>query len=424
MDQEKIRNEIALFKFSLIAPIINGTMTGSIKDYLEGVCAKPYQIPGRGLKELSPNTVRRWLLDYRRHGLDGLKRKPRQDKGFFRHLSHEIAQTIREIKSLNPNKTATAIYHELLANGLLNSKPVSLSTIQRYLKQFDFKSKPDVERKRFVFECANDCWQTDVLVGPYLLVNGKKKCTFLIAFLDDASRLITGGQFFFEENTSNLLVVLKKAILKRGILKRLFTDNGKIFSSLQLRMICASLGIILSHARPYSPASKGKIERVFRTIRTQFLEALDLAEIKSLDDLNNKFTNYVESTYNLRLHSSLDNLSPLSRYLQDKSYLRFVSAKDNLDEIFLHEAIRKVNNDATIALNKQIFEVPQNLIGQSVTVRFDPEDLSKVYLKAGEPPLMFTVYPVRTVDNSRVIRKQNQKREIDFAGLFGGGATK
>ncbi|MGE5605652.1 MAG: DDE-type integrase/transposase/recombinase [Bacteroidota bacterium] len=424
MDQEKIRNEIALFKFSLIAPIINGTMTGSIKDYLEGVCAKPYQIPYRGLKELSPNTVRRWLLDYRRHGLDGLKRKPRQDKGFFRQLSHEIAQTIREIKSLNPNKTATAIYHELLANGLLNSKPVSLSTIQRYLKQFDFKSKPDVERKRFVFECANDCWQTDVLVGPYLLVNGKKKCTFLIAFLDDASRLITGGQFFFEENTSNLLVVLKKAILKRGISKRLFTDNGKIFSSLQLRMICASLGIILSHARPYSPASKGKIERVFRTIRTQFLETLELAEIQSLDDLNNKFTNYVESSYNLRPHSSLNNLSPLSRYLQDKNYLRFVSAKNNLDEIFLHEAIRKVNNDATIALNKQIFEVPQNFIGQSVTVRFDPEDLSKVYLKAGEPPLMFTVYPVQTVDNSKVIRKQNQKREIDFAGLFGGGTTK
>jgi len=418
---EKTRNEMALFKFSLIAPLINGTVSGSIKDYLEGVCAKTYQIPGRGLKEFSPNTVRRWLLDYRRYGLDGLKRKPRQDKGFFRHLSHETAQSIREIKSLNPDKTATAVYHDLLAAGLLTSNPVSLSTVQRYLKRFDFKTKPEIERKRFAFECANDCWQTDVLVGPYLLINGKKKATFLIAFLDDASRLITGAQFFFEENVSKLLIVLKKALLRRGIPKRIFTDNGKIFCSLHLRMICASLGIILSHARPYSAASKGKIERVFRTIRTQFLEVLDLKEILSLDDLNEKFAAYVDSTYNLRPHSSLDNLAPLSRYLQDKDYLRFVCAKDNLEEIFLSEAVRKVNNDATIALNNCIFEVPQNFIGQSVTVRFNPEDLSKVYLKAGDPPLNFTVYPVRAIDNSKIIRKQNQpKREIDFIGLFGG----
>ena len=417
---EKTQNEIALFKFSLIAPIINGTVTGSTKDYLESICAKAYQVPGRGLKELSPNTVRHWLLEYRRYGLEGLKRKPRQDKGFFRQLSPEIVQTVKEIKSLNPDKTATAIYHDLLAAGLLNSNPVSLSTIQRYLKRLDFKAKPEVERKRFVFECANDCWQTDVLAGPCLLIDGKKKATCLIAFLDDASRLISGGQFFFEEKASNLLIVFKKAVLKRGIPKRIFTDNGKIFSSLHLRMICASLGVILSHARPYSPASKGKIERVFRTIRSQFLEALELESIQSLDDLNSRFNSYVESVYNLRIHSSLNNLAPLTRYLQDKDFLRFVSAKDKLDQVFLHEAVRKVNNDATIALNKQVYEVPQNFIGQSVTVRFDPENLAKVYLKAGEPPLEFTVYPVRAVDNSKVIRKQNQKRQIDFAGLFGG----
>jgi hypothetical protein len=73
----------------------------------------------------------------------------------------------------------------------------------------------------------------------------------------DASRLLVHGQFFFEENSASLQSVLKQAILKRGIPKRIFADNGKIFDSLQLRLICASLGIVLSHARPYSPASKG-----------------------------------------------------------------------------------------------------------------------------------------------------------------------
>src|SRR5690554_4659903 len=127
---EKTRNELALFKFSLIAPIVNGTLSGSIKDYLEHVCAKTYEIPGKGPKELSPNTVQRWLFDYRRFGLEGLKRKPRNDKGAYRALSPEVAQAARELKQLYPCKTATAVYAELKAAGLLGVPPVSLSTIQ------------------------------------------------------------------------------------------------------------------------------------------------------------------------------------------------------------------------------------------------------------------------------------------------------
>ncbi|MCL6560911.1 MAG: DDE-type integrase/transposase/recombinase, partial [Firmicutes bacterium] len=335
---EKIRNELALFRFSLIAPLVNGTVTGSAKDYLESICAKPYQLPGGGFRELSPNTVRRWLSDYRRYGLEGLKRKARNDKGLSRTLTAEMAQSIRELKELHPDKTATAIYHTLLAQGVFGEPPVSLSTVQRYIKKLGIRQEEAVERKRFTFEFANDCWQTDTLTGPYLVVNGKKKRTYLIAFLDDASRLLVHGEFFFEENSQNLQIAFKKAILKRGLPKKVFCDNGKVFDSLHLRMICASLGIILSHARPYSPASKGKIERMFRTLRMQFIETLD-AEVCSLEDLNARFLAYVEGTYNLRPHASLEGLSPLERYLKDKDRLRFVTSSESLERVFLHEVI-------------------------------------------------------------------------------------
>lgn len=416
---EKIRNELALFRFSLIAPLVNGTVTGSAKDYLERLCAKPYQLPGGDFRELSPNTVRRWLSDYRRYGLEGLKRKARNDKGLSRTLTAEMAQSIRELKELHPDKTATAIYHTLLAQGVFGEPPVSLSTVQRYIKKLGIRQEEAVERKRFTFEFANDCWQTDTLTGPYLVVNGKKKRTYLIAFLDDASRLLVHGEFFFEENSQNLQIAFKKAILKRGLPKKVFCDNGKVFDSLHLRMICASLGIILSHARPYSPASKGKIERMFRTLRMQFIETLD-AEVCSLEDLNARFLAYVEGTYNLRPHASLEGLSPLERYLKDKDRLRFVTSSESLERVFLHEVIRKVKKDATIALSNRVYEVPQMLIGQSVKVRFDPEDPSKAFVQAGEPPSLVPVYPVRAVDNSKIIRRQNQRRQIDYAALYGG----
>jgi hypothetical protein len=111
----------------------------------------------------------------------------------------------------------------------------------------------------------------------------------------------------------------------------------------------------------------------------------------------------------------------MERYLKDKNCFRFTSSKELLDQIFLYEITRRVNNDATIVLFKKVYEVPQNLIKQLVTVRFDPDDLSKVFLKTGEPPVLVPVYPVQAIDNSKIIRKQNQKREIDFASLYGGG---
>lgn len=418
---EKTRNELALFRFSLIAPLLNGMVSGSAKDYLEGVCAKPYQIPGVGFRELSPNTVRRWLSDYRRFGLEGLKRKSRSDKGMTRIINAQVAQTIKEMRQLYPDKTVTAIYYELLNQGALGEPPVSLSTLQRYLKKLTFSVEPALERKRFTFEFANECWQTDTLVGPYFLQEGKKKRTYLMAFLDDASRLLVHGEFFLEENTQNLQTALKKAILKRGLPKQIFADNGKVFDSLQLRMVCASLGIILSHARPYSPASKGKIERVFRTIRMQFMESLLMSDIHSLEELNARFLAYAESTYNLRPHSSLQGLSPMERYLKDKEHFRFVSSVEILEKVFLREAMRKVNKDATFSLLKQVYEVPQVLIGQSIVVRYDPEDLSKSYVKVQDSDELLTVYPVRPVDNSKIVRRQNERRQIDYAALYGGG---
>jgi hypothetical protein len=138
---------------------------------------------------LSPKTLRQWLYAYRHYGLDGLKRKPRNDKGASRALTSDVARAIQELRQLYPKKTVTALYTELLAGGFLGLPPVSLSTVGRYLKKFDPPSEPEIERKRFVFACANDCWQTDALAGPYLNVDGRKKATYLIAFLDDAPQL-------------------------------------------------------------------------------------------------------------------------------------------------------------------------------------------------------------------------------------------
>lgn len=45
--------------------------------------------------------------------------------------------------------------------------------------------------------------------------------------IDDHSRMIVGYGFFLEDNAVNVQTVLKRAIAKYGVPKRLYADNGK-----------------------------------------------------------------------------------------------------------------------------------------------------------------------------------------------------
>ncbi len=83
--------------------------------------------------------------------------------------------------------------------------------------------------------------------------------------------------------------VLKVSILRRGIPQSLFVDNGKVYVSTQLAAACATLGIRQIHSTPYTPNTRGKIERFLGTVRSQFLTEVEAAGIATLEDLNASF---------------------------------------------------------------------------------------------------------------------------------------
>ena len=119
---------------------------------------------------------------------------------------------------------------------------------------------------------------SDVMHGPKVSDGRRRRKTFLIAFIDDATRVLPDfAAFDFSESTTAFLPVLKSALTRRGLPLRLYVDNGANYRSHQLALVCAKLGIALIHARPWQPAGKGKIERFtrFRTLRAAWLERLD-----------------------------------------------------------------------------------------------------------------------------------------------------
>jgi transposase InsO family protein len=116
----------------------------------------------------------------------------------------------------------------------------------------------------------------------------------LIAFIDDATRVIPYCAFTLSENTRTFLPVFKQALLRRGLPKRLYVDNGANYRSQHLALVCAKLGIALIHARPYRPSGKGKIERWFKTVRAQLLTRLSEDDTRDLPSLNRRLWAWVE----------------------------------------------------------------------------------------------------------------------------------
>jgi hypothetical protein len=209
--------------------------------------------------------------------------------------------------------------------------------------------------------------------GPAVTAEGRqRRKSYLIAFLDDATRVVPIASLALAENTTAFLPVLKQAVMRRGVPKRLFVDNGSAYRSHHLALACAKLGITLIHARAYQPESKGKQERWFRTVRMQLLPQLSEADTSSLEALNRRLWAWVEAEYHQAPHRGLDGQTPLDRWAQRADEVKYLDGKVDLDELFLFEAKRKVAKDRTVSLNGLVYEVDASLVGQVVCLRFEP----------------------------------------------------
>jgi hypothetical protein len=231
----------------------------------------------------------------------------------------------------------------------------------------------DQDRRRFAFARAGQLWMSDVMHGPSVTVGDRtRRKTYLIAFIDDATRVVPYAAFTLSENTQTFLPILKQAILRRGYCERLYVDNGANYRSHHLALVCAKLGIALIHARPYRPQGKGKIERFFRSLRAQLLTRLAAEDTQSLEALNRRLHVWLQSEYHHSPHRGLEGQTPLERWAQTAQEVRFPETGLDLDELFLFETTRKVQKDRTVSLNGTLYEVDAALVGERITLRYDP----------------------------------------------------
>ncbi len=226
---------VALFRYGVIADVLHlDPRKRQLMTRLREKAELEYVIPGSLRRQVAAETMRGWLKDYRRGGFDALKPRLRSDRGLSRVLDKPVADLLCAIKEESPQLTVPMVITAARAKGVSADVFLAPSTVHRLLAQQGLmeRVKPTAEskdRRRFSFEHANQLWMSDVMHGPAVPVDGRRRQkTYLIAFIDDATRVVPFATFAFAENVATFLPALEQAIRRRGIPERLYVDYADL----------------------------------------------------------------------------------------------------------------------------------------------------------------------------------------------------
>lgn len=419
MNQKELNNSIAIasMKLAAIQPAFNGTYPDMTKAaYYARISKQPFKFPDGHEVMYSPGTYACWESDFRKGGFDSLIPRERSDKGHSRKLDADVIAKIYDLREKYPRLTATGIRDKMIMDGFIRASDISVSTFQRFIKRNNLKgaSAPgQKDRKAFEEEFATGMYQADTLYGPFITENGVSRRTYCIMILDDKTRMIVGGKFFYEDNSINFLQVFKEAVLSYGIPGKLYVDNGASYRNSQLPLICGQLGSVLIHTPVRDGASKGKVERNFRTLRTRFLDALDPASLSCIGELNRLLVEYIRS-HNTSLHSAT-GMIPHTRYMEDILRVRMPKSREWLDDCFLYRVKRKVRNDSTVILENRLYDVPMEYIRCSVEIRYTPGNTESAFIFDEDRRI-----PIRLTDR---VENSKTRRTNTYSLNYGGNFT-
>lgn len=328
---------------------------------------------------VAKRTLEDWYYNFKKSGFEGLKPKARCDRGKPRRLSSEQQQWILERVRSFPGVPVKLLYRQWK-----QADPTlpALSAVYRWLEQNDLDAhgrryllRQNIPGPTKAFEApgANDLWIVDFSPGPFLKVQPKTVATHLCVIVDDHSRLIPFAAYGLAADTQALLGCLKEALRRRGLPRKLYTDNGGPFVNQHLQIVCANLGIRLVHSKPGKPWSRGKVERLFRTLQEDFEAGLRLPGqgAASLEELNGKLARWIQEVYHPRVHDSIGE-SPQERFARALPLLRPLDPQWDLDRLFYTRIERVVRKDGTVRIDNDLYELNLALRGLKVQLELDP----------------------------------------------------
>jgi transposase len=197
------------------------------------------------------------------------------------------------------------------------------------------------------------------------------KCV-LMAFVDDATGEVY-ARFYDYEGTLPAMACFKGYIKQYGIPQSVYLDRHSTYKSTvhyqtiedqledrqlmsQFERSLQELGVRVIHA--YSPQAKGRVERLFGTFQDRVIKEMRLAGVRNKDEGNAFLQTYLPD-YNRRYRVSPAKDTDMHRRFKDHR---------ELDRILSIRSSRALRNDFTIAHDKRLYQIKDNIRAKKVTV--------------------------------------------------------
>ena len=362
---------------------------------------------------ISIRSLHRWLNQFKKNGLDGLKLKVRDDKGSYRELSEGLVQIIEGLALQKPKRTVAAIHRQIVRHAQDNGWPIpSYAVVSKVINNISpdlislahegikpYQQKYDLLYIREALR-ANQIWQADhTLLDIYVLDDrGGIKRPWLTIIMDDYSRAIAGYYLSFKAPSSlQTSLAFHQAIwiknerqwLICGIPEIMYTDHGCDFTSHHIEEVCASMKIQLIFSTIGKPCGRGKIERFFGTINQRVLQDLPgyvqqgtpvkKNECLSLEKLELKLKSFILDEYNNQPHSTT-KIAPLIKWQSNHFLPQLPETQEALDLLLLTVAKpRRVHRDGIKFQGFRYFSTTlAGFVGEDVIIRYNPRDLAEI----------------------------------------------
>jgi len=381
------QDQQALGRYTAIAPLLDEAMDPAKRNQLRDEIAEKLGI--------SPRTIYRYEASFKSGGFTGLKpinREQRRSGKLPEHFDDLLAEAI-QLKKEVPKRSVGQLILILELEGRVAPGVLKRSTMERYLYKAGYgrrqlqmyKDARESSSKRFCKPHRMMLLQGDIKYGVKLPIgkNGAMIQTYLSSAIDDHSRYVLSSRFYDNQEEAIVEDTFRKSILKFGKFDSCYFDNGSQYIAKQLKLSLAKLGITIRHAKVRSGKSKGKIEK-FHQVVDAYLREAKIHRIKTLDDLNYHWTNFLEEYYHNHKHDGIkgyyeslgasvpeEGITPLQEWNRDSRALAYIDTSV-VAEAFLHHEKRRVDKGACISFQGRKYETKPSLIGFEVEIAYDP----------------------------------------------------
>jgi len=411
-------SSLALEKAKIVAPLRG--LRPIPGDKMVEACRAAGELLGVTEGEISHQTIRNWLKTLETEGPQRLDRKMHRNRGLTT-TEPQLSKIAKGIL-LNPKRFSIAEAHRRLERYARNfltlpeeqipsrkqiayiwehisdeEKVLALEGIQAYRRKYD-------QCVRFEAPYPNAILQADHHQLDIIVIDPDTREAigrpWITKIQDDHSRAIMGYYLSMDyPGSMGIASALHHAFLPKpqewwtmhGLADMAYIDNGKDWISRHIELVALKFGITLQRHEAYHPQSKGKIERVFRTLEQMCIHPLDGSVGSSISTRPHKVTPkltmeqvrvHIERfirDYHERVHGTTKQ-KPRERWEKNLKNHRTVTDLADLDHLLKSKdyTVQRYGIHFQKNYYRDTAGVLGGYIGRRVTVFFDSRDTSRI----------------------------------------------